>query len=461
MNKPLPILAFGRYTSILTLLSCLIFLLCPQLSRAQCAAAPIAATTCTGGNGAASAGITIGAGQTYWVTGTSNNFATITLNGGILRVCGSVNITTLTFNSGDLIVESGGSATITTFSSSNLNGNVVFINRGTTTITSSFTFQNAGNAIYNDLSTSVFTVSGIVTVNNALIVNRGIISFSALYYQGTAGDFCVQDQSQTKIGTLTNVTTNSFTYSGLGSPACVYVSGSATLNGNLTTSSLVHVCQGATATPTGGATANPGDGWGSAVVTTNCSSCATVLALNISDFTAIPQGSSVHLTWTCDQQLQGNEVFYAEKSTDGVHFSTFNTIAASPGQYTYTVADNDPAAGQSYYRVEVFSPFGGSNYSAIALVETGSGAGQLQIYPNPAGQNTVVTLVIPATASGTAQISLVDMAGQRLRSKTVALTSGANTLTWSLRGLPAGIYIVRIESAMNDNLYGRIAIRGN
>ena len=143
MNKPLPFLAFGRYISIFVLLlSWLIILLYPHISHAQCAAAPIAATTCTGGNGAASAGITIGAGQTYWVTGASNNFATITLNGGILRVCGSLNITTLTFNSGDLIVESGGSATITTFSSGNLNGNVVFINRGTTTITSSFTFQN-------------------------------------------------------------------------------------------------------------------------------------------------------------------------------------------------------------------------------------------------------------------------------------------------------------------------------
>ena len=53
------------------------------------------------------------------------------------------------------------------------------------------------------------------------------------------------------------------------------------------------------------------------------------------------------------------------------------------------------------------------------------------------------------------------MAGQLLRSKTATLTTGTNTLTWSLQGLPAGIYIVRIESAMNSNLYGRVAVRGN
>ncbi len=162
---------------------------------------------------------------------------------------------------------------------------------------------------------------------------------------------------------------------------------------------------------------------------------------------------------TCDQQPRGNEVFYVEKSRDGIHFSTVNSIASSPGQYTYTVADTDPTGGQSYYRIQVFSPSGGSNYSAIALVETGSDAGQLQIYPNPAGQNTAISLVIPGSASGTVQISLVDMAGQLLRSKTAALTSGANTVIWSLPGLPAGIYLVRIDSAMNSNLYGRIAIR--
>jgi hypothetical protein len=463
MKKPLPTQAYACYTPILSLLLWLIILLFPRLSYAQCAAAPIAATTCTGGNGAAANGITINAGQTYWVSG-SSSFSAITLSGGILRVCGTLNITVLTFNSGDLIVESGGTVNISTFSSTNINGNAVFINRGTINITSSFTFQNAGNAIYNDLSTSVFNIAGILTVNNALIVNRGNMSFSGLYYQGAAGDFCVQDQSITGIGALTNVTTNSFTYSGLGSPACLYVSGSAVLNDNLTNSSLIHVCQGATATPTGGATSNPGDGWGSATVTTGCSSCTEVLALNITDFTAIPQGNTVRLTWTCDQQLQGNEVFYAEKSTDGVNFNTFNTIAASPGQYTYTVADPDPTAGQSWYRIQVFSPFGGSNYSVIALVETGGGAGQLQIYPNPAEQNTLITLVIPFKASGTAQISLVDMAGQLLRSKTAALTSGTNTLTWRLGGLAAGIYIVRVESiasAMSSNLYGRIAVRGN
>ncbi len=79
MNRPLPILSFGPYTSILGLLSWLIILLCPEVSQAQCAAAPIAATTCTGGNGAAASGITISAGQTYWVTG-SSSFAVTAMN---------------------------------------------------------------------------------------------------------------------------------------------------------------------------------------------------------------------------------------------------------------------------------------------------------------------------------------------------------------------------------------------
>ena len=455
--------SYPRSSSVLTICLALFFLQCPRLAYSQCAAAPIAAATCSGGNGAATSGITINSGQTYWVSG-SSSFAGITLNGGTLRVCGTLNITVLTFSSGNLIVESGGTVNITSFPGSpatyDMNGNVVFINRGTINITSSFTLQNAGNAIYNDLSTSIFNISASVTVNSALIVNRGKMSFAALTYNGTAGDFCVQDQSITSIYALDNETTNSFTYSGTGSPACVNVTGSAVLNHNLSGSSLVHVCEPSTVTPTGGAITSPGGGWGSATLYTNCNSCATVLALSITGFTATSQGNWVQLSWTSDQNMTGNEIFYAEKSVDGVNFNTFTTITASAGQSSYTASDVNTTGGKLYYRVRAISPSGASAWSSIALVETGL-TGQFQIYPNPVRANTAVTLVIPSSVPGAAQVSLVDMAGRILRTRTVMLVSGSNTLNWDLQGLTEGMYVVRIELAANGNLYGRIAVHGN
>ncbi|HMH23148.1 MAG TPA: T9SS type A sorting domain-containing protein [Puia sp.] len=438
----------------------LLFILSTQPSFCQhCASAPIAAAACSGGNGAATAGLSIGSGKTYWVN-SGSVFSTLTLNGGTLRVCSSLIISTLNFTSGNLVVESGGSVIISGLSSTNLNGNVVFVNRGTIIIAANMNFQNPGNAIYNDLSTSVFTVSGLVTVNSATIVNRGTMTLSSLYDQGAAGNFCVEPQSITNVGAFTNVTTNSFSYMGAGSPACLNVTGTTVLNSNVTSSNKIHVCKKSGVTPTGGATGNPGGGWGSAVVTSNCGSCATVLSLNIGGFTATQQGDAILLQWTVSHDLSGDEVFYVEKSVDGANFYDLTVLGARAGQYSYSVTDPAVTATKVYYRVRAVSPSGADFYSTVALVETGV-SGQFQIYPNPARPNTQITLVIPSTVTGTASISMVDMAGKPIRTRTVNLQNGNNTLTWDLQGVAAGIYVLRVEGNSNAGLYlyGRVSVQ--
>ncbi len=101
---------------------------------------------------------------------------------------------------------------------------------------------------------------------------------------GSAGSFCVQDQSIANIGSLDVESTNAFTYSGAGSPACVndhrYIESVISIG-----SSTILVCLAGGVTPGGGA------GWGSATVHTNCTSCATILSLDLTGFTAIRQGS--------------------------------------------------------------------------------------------------------------------------------------------------------------------------
>lgn len=437
----------------------LLLSLIPRHSYAQCAAAPIAAAACSGGNGAASGGLTIGAGTVYWVN-SSTSFSTLTLNGGTLRVCGNLTISTLDFASGNLVIENGGTVVIQAFSSGNLGGNVVFINRGTLQITSSFTLQNAGNAIYNDLSTSVLQIAGVLTVNNAQIVNRGVMTLAGLLYQGAAGGFCVQDQSITSIYSLTNNTANSFVYSGTGSFACLNATGPASstvLNDNLTTSSSIHICQSFTGIPSGGADTNPGNGWGSASANAGCSSCATVLVLDIIDFTATKTGNMVELQWSSPQAATGT--YFVQRSTDGITFETFTTVTPTVGQTTFTAIDADISAPKLYYRVRSVSTTGATLYSSIALVETGL-TGQFQVFPNPAISNSAITIVVPSVSNGTARLSLVDLSGNLLGTKTLPLAAATNTLSWTLPRLAAGIYVIRLELP-EGNRYSRIAVYGN
>jgi hypothetical protein len=194
-------------------------------------------------------------------------------------------------------------------------------------------------------------------------------------------------------------------------------------------------------------------------VTTGCSSCTTVLPLGVESFTATAQGSVVLLHWIAGQGPDDNGIFYAEKSTDGSHFETFAMVTAVAGGSDYTLTDPAITAPKLYYRIRAVNNTGVTMYSTIALVETAVD-GQLQLFPNPAGPNTAVTLLIPAASGANARISLINMAGQVLSTKIAALTAGSNTVSWSLADLSAGVYLIRIEIA-GDNLYARLAVRPN
>lgn len=419
-------------------------------ARAQCTAAPIAASPCTSGT-AATNNVSINSGVYY--VNSSATFSALSLNGGTLHICGNLTITTLSYNSGTLIVENGASLSVSALASQYLNGNTTIINRGVINISGNITFQNSNNAVYNDLSTSVFSVSGVVTVNSSTttISNNGVMSLAGLYYQGEAGGFCIGPESQTTIYSLTNITTNSFSYSGAGAPACVNVTGNATLTDALTNSSFIHVCKGFS-----GAYSGTG-GWGSATVTTSCTSCSTVLPLGVDNFTASALGGAVQLQWMSGLGPGDNGVFYIGKSRDGISFDTIGSVAASAGETEYTFTDRDITAPKLYYRIMAVNVSGVVLYSTVALIESNV-SGQLQLFPNPAGSNTTVTLLIPAPSSANARISLISMAGQVLSTRVAALTAGSNTLTWNLADLAAGVYLVHIELE-SGNLYARLVVR--
>jgi hypothetical protein len=236
----------------------------------SCFALP-AAGACSGGNGAATTGITINAGQTFWYSSTGT-FANITLNGGTLRICGNLTLTNINFTSGTIAIEQGGTLTINGSGTLNLNGNSSIINRGTLNINRSVTLQNANNLIGNAIPSAVINMNGgsyTLTLNSATsrFVNFGSSNIRSIVIQGaTNGVVCLGYGSTSEFGTVTNNTANS-----VNAPdgiACFKINTSATLNSALTNTANVNVCQAPAATFTGS--------YGSATVNTNCTACTSV-----------------------------------------------------------------------------------------------------------------------------------------------------------------------------------------
>jgi hypothetical protein len=66
------------------------------------------------------------------------------------------------------------------------------------------------------------------------------------------------------------------------------------------------------------------------------------------------------------------------------------------------------------------------------------------VYPNPA--NGTFTAAIHSDKSGSAAMSITDIAGKVLVTKTMLLQAGSNTISTEINQLPAGVYIVNVNT---------------
>jgi len=430
-------------------------LLC-HCSFSQCTPSPPAVNACGGGNGAASNGLNINAGETYWYSGGPGTFGSgINLNGGTLRVCGNLTLSALNFNSGRIIIESGGSLTVNTGGDLYLNGNASITNRGFFSINHGIHMQNANNRIWNDATTALFTVQGTIEFNSnsSKLINRGIVNANDIFIQGSAlaGAICLEGGAVINTATLTNNFTGGIAYNGTGTPACVSVSTSAQRNSNVASSSLVDVCTASGISYSGGAN------WGSATVITNCSSCYIALAEGLLSFGATAENGRNKLQWITADHSPATAMFYVEASADGIHFHTIGSVYGEAGKSIYTFYDREQTNAAQYYRLQQIVPGGRSGYSTTVSVHSSRQAG-LQVFPNPVHAGSAVTFIADAAAGGNAKLSLIDVNGKTVMQKSIALTGGSNRFDWNVSAAGPGVYIARIEGINHTVLYSRALV---
>ncbi len=181
---------------------------------------------------------------------------------------------------------------VTVQGNTNLNAWVNIYNFGT--FSASNLNLNGGNAAFWNVGTGAqVNVSGTINVNAAtqFINHQGIVSANQLTLNGNA-TACLSEGAC--------ISVNSFTSNGNGAiqvtgsaPVALSFTGTATLNSQVTSSSLLYVCQAP------GATANNPANWGAAQVTQNCTSGCGVLPAKILTLKARREGHQIVLTWRC------------------------------------------------------------------------------------------------------------------------------------------------------------------
>ena len=443
--------------SLYLLLSISLTVASTQPGLAQCVTAPVAAT-CTGGNGPASNGENINAGQTFWFKGATTFFPSgVSLNGGTLRVCGDLILQSINFNDGSsLIIEKGGKLIIKAATTLNVNGNGKIINRGTLIIDGDLTTQNVNNIVWNDAPTAVFEVKGTFNISAAgnKFMNKGKAIFNSFLVQ-TGVSVCTYENSCITTGYYQNNFLNSIIYAGVaGGRSVVNVTSQAQLNQTVTSSSSVIACIGKTAIHTGSKGVL---GWGSATMSTNCTSCASALPTNITVFKAVRNQSSVQLQWETAEEINGN-YFTIERSSDGHLFTEILKVPnkkLSESVTSYTAIDASPLAGTCYYRLKHVNMEGkGKDFNVIRL-QAATGINEIYLYPTLVKGTEKITFTASTTRAESIKIYLLSSDGKQVVNQTYALTKGAGSFTFNMPVVASGVYYMHVASTNSALVYSK------
>ncbi len=150
-----------------------------------------------------------------------------------------------------------------------------------------------------------------------------------------------------------------------------------------------------------------------------------------------PEG--LRLEWgTMDEK--DNAFFVVEQSDDLNHWKRKGVVPAgkSPvARQTYHFVD-EPTAKTTYYRLKQVDQNGQFSYSSRLLVHPDKNSSPIKVYPNPVSE----VLLIKGIPAESGKIMLFTLHGQRLELPVQYIN---NTHQLDLTGLPAGLYLLRVQ----------------
>ncbi|RYY55417.1 MAG: T9SS type A sorting domain-containing protein, partial [Chitinophagaceae bacterium] len=170
---------------------------------------------------------------------------------------------------------------------------------------------------------------------------------------------------------------------------------------------------------------------------------ATVLPLRFLGFTAVKDGAAVRLDWQVASET-GNDHFDVMLSRDGRDFTSIATIPSkgdNENVQDYSSLDRLPFSGVNYYRIRQVDKDGRETFSKTQSV-TAFGETGLSIYPNPAHGKLFIR---GSAGEAPLSVSLYTITGNLIKRNELRGMQLVNEV--DLQGLPAGAYIVEVQTS--------------
>lgn len=170
----------------------------------------------------------------------------------------------------------------------------------------------------------------------------------------------------------------------------------------------------------------------------------SVVPISLNNFYVAKMGNGFAITWqvTC---LSNSVNFQIERSSfSNTGFTAFYSSTESKARCasSFTVNDEQPFAGKTYYRLKITDVDGAVSYSKIVLVQNGSLRNAITMKPTIVTSIAIIQLT--ADKEGQAFISVADMQGRVVLKTTKNITTGENELTFSTNNLSKGQFFVNV-----------------
>ncbi|MBI3233006.1 MAG: T9SS type A sorting domain-containing protein [Bacteroidetes bacterium] len=183
---------------------------------------------------------------------------------------------------------------------------------------------------------------------------------------------------------------------------------------------------------------------------------AAPLPISLLNFIATLEKESVILHWSTASEIN-NKGFEIERSIDGINWTSIgfvSGVANSQGKNNYEYIDAALPTNIStlYYRLKQYDWSGQEDWSDIASIYLKRQSLTTTAFPNPVTDKINLAITSESELEPT-KIILMDVSGRVLFAITKELAKGSNLIEVSTEHLPSGLYIIRIESATETQVY--------
>ena len=185
------------------------------------------------------------------------------------------------------------------------------------------------------------------------------------------------------------------------------------------------------------------------------------LPIQLVKFEALPEGNRVALRWVTASELN-NDLFSVERSETGEKFTEILAVKGAgtkSSESVYSVYDQLPKPGITYYRLKQTDYSGVFTYSRIVKVDMPSRL-FWSIYPNPVAGSELNVRMLEGDLGNDVQIRLSDASGHELFTKVIQRLATTDITIDLEQKLSAGVYILSVATG-NQIVREKVVIKGN